>query len=37
MQVTTETPHRIAVVVDQNKSGTCSVSAYLVTADGRRD
>jgi len=37
MQMTTETPQRVAVVVEQNKSGTWSVSAYLVTADGRRD
>ena len=37
MQMTAETPQRVAVVVEQNKSGSWSVAAYLVSVDGRRE
>lgn len=34
--MTPDMPQRVAVVVEQNKSGTWGVAAYLVTADGNR-
>ncbi len=37
MDVSLDTPQRLAVIIEKNKSDTWSVSAYLVTADGRRD
>ena len=30
-------PQRIAIVVEQNKSGTWSVAAYLVSVNGQRE
>lgn len=32
-----ETPQRIAVVIEQNKSGTWSIAAYLVSVSGHRE
>ena len=37
MDIMLDTPQRVAVVIEKNKSDTWSVSAYLVTADGQRD
>jgi len=32
--MTPDTPQRVAIVVEQNKSGSWSVASYLVTAGG---
>ena len=32
-----EMPQRVAVVIEQNKSGTWSVAAYLVSVSGHRE
>lgn len=37
MEIDPQTPQRLAIVIEQNKSGTWSVAAYLMTADGRRE
>ncbi|MDJ0611586.1 MAG: hypothetical protein QNJ67_21615 [Kiloniellales bacterium] len=37
MELTLDTPQRVAIVVEKNKADTWSVSAYLVTVDGRRE
>lgn len=37
MQIELDTPQRIAIVIEKNKSDTWSVNAYLMTADGRRE
>ncbi len=37
MEFTLDTPQRVAIVVEKNKADTWSVSAYLVTVDGRRE
>lgn len=36
VQMSSDTAQRVAVVAEQNKSGTWSVAAYLTTADGQR-
>lgn len=30
-------PQRVAIVIEQNKSGTWSVAAYLVSVSGQRE
>ncbi len=37
MDITPNTPQRMTVLIEQNKSETWSVATYLVMADGRRD
>ncbi len=37
MDVTLDTPQRVTLVIEKNKSDTWSLAAYLITADGRRD
>ena len=37
MQIALDTPQRVAIVIEKNKSDTWSVAAYLVRADGMRD
>ena len=37
MDVTPDTPQRLAVVIEATKSDTWSIGAYLVTAGGHRD
>jgi hypothetical protein len=36
MQIKLNTPQRVTIVVEKNKSGTWSVAAYLITAEGHR-
>lgn len=37
MDITPDTPQRVAIVIEQNKAGTWSVGTYLMTVDGRRE
>ncbi|MCP4329220.1 MAG: hypothetical protein GY791_12370 [Alphaproteobacteria bacterium] len=37
MQIQSNTAQRIAIVIEQNKSGSWSIAAYLVKADGKRE
>ena len=37
MQIDLDTPQRVAIVIEKNKSDNWSVAAYLVRADGLRD
>ena len=37
MQIELDTPQRVAIVIEKNKSDTGSVNSYLMTADGRRE
>ncbi len=37
MDVSLDTPQRVTLVIEKNKSDTWSLAAYLITADGRRD
>ncbi|WP_282609205.1 hypothetical protein [Pelagibius sp. Alg239-R121] len=36
MNVDFDTPQRMTVVVEKNKSDTWSLASYLITADGQR-
>ncbi len=37
MDVALDTPQRVTLVIEKNKSDTWSLAAYLITADGRRE
>lgn len=37
MQIDPHMPQRMSIVIEKNKSKNWSVSAYLVSADGRRE
>lgn len=37
MLIELDTPQRLEVVIEKNKSDTWSVVAYLITADGKRE
>ncbi len=37
MDVESDTPQRVTVVIEKTKAETWSIGAYLITADGRRD
>ena len=36
MQIDLDTPQRVTVVVEKNKSDTWSLASYLITTDGQR-
>lgn len=37
MPFDTEMPQRVAIVVEQNKSETWSIAAYLISVNGQRE
>ncbi len=37
MEIQTHTSQRIGIVIEQNKSGSWSIAAYLIKADGKRE
>ena len=36
LEIATNTPQRVAIVIEKNKAGTWSLGSYLVMADGHR-
>lgn len=37
MDIALDTPQRVTLDIEKNKSDTWSVAAYLITADGQRE
>ena len=37
MPIDPQLPQRVAVVIEQNKSGTWSIAAYLISVNGQRE